>query len=638
MKKTFVLILAILMIAGNLALGVSAAHECYFLNMRNSAFHWKECLTCGEVKEASLHTVKNGECTVCEWKETSEHIHAFTKMRNCDNHWEECALCSEIQNVASHTLNDGVCDVCNYDISTGHTHNYQIARNQLSHWEECYECGAARNPGSHEFMGATCTACGYVDPDYVPVVDNHDHRNVYEKTFEGHWLVCRVCDETKDHGEHDFKNGKCNTCGMLEPFNPFRDVGDGDWFCTDVIRAYCFGLVNGKNNPDTFCPHDYMTYAEAIKLAACMNEVYETGKVSLKNGNPWYQSYVDYCRDKGIISKNYNYSALATREGYMEIFAKALPDSAFEVLNDIPENFVPDVPSGSEYAEPIYKLYRAGILAGVDSEHNCNPKANIKRCEVAAIISRMMDESQRLFFMKFVEEEEPEEEPNLAGGEAYGYVGNMYFTTKLPIINDLRPLEIKKQPEDVQEAKNYGDKIEVSVQAAEGVKPYTYQWYYRSRREVVALKDNEWVNGTKSEALYVNVEKNNPYIGLNLFCEVKDSNGGVVKSDSAAVYGPLKVNIETVSYIKGKGVLVTGTIADGVIRTGDVIQAERNGSYIGKGTVKEISMFNKSLDKAVKGESVGIIIDFVMGEVAKDYVSKGDVIVRYAAPSDDVIN
>jgi len=43
-------------------------------------------------------------------------------------------------------------------------------------------------------------------------------------------------------------------------------------------------------------------------------------------------------------------------------------------------------------------MYRAGIVQGVDEAHNCNPNANIKRSEVAAILTRMMNEVERISF------------------------------------------------------------------------------------------------------------------------------------------------------------------------------------------------------------------------------------------------
>ncbi len=179
---------------------------------------------------------------------------------------------------------------------------------------------------------------------------------------------------------------------------PFKDVKEADWYYSSVKEAYELGLINGKNSADTYMPDENMSYAEAIKLAACMHQRHTSGSVTLTNGDPWYQTYVDYCKTNGIISKEYAYNELATRVGYMEIFAKALPDEALKEINLIPKNSIPDVPSDMAGADGIYKLYKAGILAGADSQHNCNPMSNIKRSEVAAIVARMMDESKRVSF------------------------------------------------------------------------------------------------------------------------------------------------------------------------------------------------------------------------------------------------
>ena len=72
--------------------------------------------------------------------------------------------------------------------------------------------------------------------------------------------------------------------------SPFTDVKESDWFYGDVENAYSLGLINGKGSTDTYKPGDNMTYAEAIKLAACMYQSYTEGKVTLQNGDPWYQS------------------------------------------------------------------------------------------------------------------------------------------------------------------------------------------------------------------------------------------------------------------------------------------------------------------------------------------------------------
>ena len=56
----------------------------------------------------------------------------------------------------------------------------------------------------------------------------------------------------------------------------------------------------------TFEPDSSMTYAQAEKLAACMNQQYSTGAVTLANGSPdWWDSYVAYAKEKNIIGRNY---------------------------------------------------------------------------------------------------------------------------------------------------------------------------------------------------------------------------------------------------------------------------------------------------------------------------------------------
>ena len=179
---------------------------------------------------------------------------------------------------------------------------------------------------------------------------------------------------------------------------PFKDVAKSMWYCNDVKFAYETGLINGKTK-FTFVPDANLTYSETVKLAACMHQLYTTGSITLANGSPlWYQTYVDYAKTNKIINKDYSWSAMATRAGYMEIFASALPDSALAAVNLIPDGSIPDVPMTHANATAIYKLYRAGIVQGSDAEHNCNPTSNIRRKDVAAILTRMMDASKRIKF------------------------------------------------------------------------------------------------------------------------------------------------------------------------------------------------------------------------------------------------
>ena len=176
---------------------------------------------------------------------------------------------------------------------------------------------------------------------------------------------------------------------------PFTDVAADAWYYGDVKGAYDTGLINGMT-ATSFEPESNMTYAQAVKLAACMNQKYSTGSVTLANGSPdWWDSYVAYAKEKNIINKDYDWNSNATRAGYVEIFAKALPDEALNAKNSIANGYIPDVTMVHPQAAAIYKLYRAGILTGTDEIGTFEPDNNIRRSEVSAILTRMMNESAR---------------------------------------------------------------------------------------------------------------------------------------------------------------------------------------------------------------------------------------------------
>ena len=180
-------------------------------------------------------------------------------------------------------------------------------------------------------------------------------------------------------------------------YNPFTDISESAWYYRDVMNAVNAGLVNGKTKT-TFCPDDYLTYAEAVKLASCLNQLWWTGEITLSNGSPWYQNYVDYAWTVGIIDDNYNWTGYASRGAFLAIFANAVPTDALGRINSVPDNSIPDVSLWYPNAWAIYALYRAGIVQGSDKAHSCYPDNPIKRSEVAAILTRMTDPSARLYF------------------------------------------------------------------------------------------------------------------------------------------------------------------------------------------------------------------------------------------------
>ncbi|NLH00536.1 MAG: S-layer homology domain-containing protein [Clostridiales bacterium] len=176
----------------------------------------------------------------------------------------------------------------------------------------------------------------------------------------------------------------------------FTDVSDKSWFYGDVCYAVQKGLINGRSNT-VFAPDDNLSIAEAIKLASCMNQLYNTGSVTLKNDSSlWYKSYVDYALQNAIITVSYsNYDAKITRSEFVKIFYRALPESEYTPKNTVADNAIPDVKTAESNASQIYAFYRAGILTGSDAKGTFYPNSNIKRSEVAAILTRMFEKDAR---------------------------------------------------------------------------------------------------------------------------------------------------------------------------------------------------------------------------------------------------
>lgn len=176
----------------------------------------------------------------------------------------------------------------------------------------------------------------------------------------------------------------------------FLDIPAGAWYGPDVQTAYELGLVKGSS-ADAFSPEGPITVAGALAIACRIHSIYHTGSASFTQGNPWYQVYVDYGVNNGILSAGQfaDYNANATRAQFAAILANALPDAALTPINEVESGSLPDVPMSLAGAEQIYRLYRAGVLTGNDRLGTFTPHADIQRSSVATIVTRMADPSRR---------------------------------------------------------------------------------------------------------------------------------------------------------------------------------------------------------------------------------------------------
>ena len=120
--------------------------------------------------------------------------------------------------------------------------------------------------------------------------------------------------------------------------------------------------------PTTFSPKDNISVAATITLAARIHSNKTTGQADFPQSNPWYQSYVDYAVENGIIRAGQfsDYNAYISRRDFVGIMCHAMPAGEFQAINKIEDSSIPDVADGSAYCDEIYTFYKAGISVGND--------------------------------------------------------------------------------------------------------------------------------------------------------------------------------------------------------------------------------------------------------------------------------
>ncbi len=91
------------------------------------------------------------------------------------------------------------------------------------------------------------------------------------------------------------------------------------------------------------------------------------------------------------------------------------------------------------------------------------------------------------------------------------------------------------------------------------------------------------------------------------------------------IEGDFLMVIDDVFSITGRGIIVTGTIASGMIKVGDTVKLKNIASdSVRVVTVVGIEMFRRVLDSAAEGENVGLLLR----GVTRDEVNAGDTLFQ----------
>lgn len=200
-------------------------------------------------------------------------------------------------------------------------------------------------------------------------------------------------------GMHNFVKTRTYTPGQ------FTDVDEDFWYGTNlsgvIATAYEYGLMQGTSET-TFNPTGEVMLIEAIVMATRVHKIFHSGNSDFVQGDPWYQVYVDYAIENGMIAAN-DFDIESTPRGYIRpatraevayIFSRSLPPQEFPVINTV--TTPPDVNAGTPYYDSIIMMYRAGIFTGSDTLGTFRPDSTIIRAEAAAIIARVILPELRL--------------------------------------------------------------------------------------------------------------------------------------------------------------------------------------------------------------------------------------------------
>ena len=175
----------------------------------------------------------------------------------------------------------------------------------------------------------------------------------------------------------------------VNTFSGFSDTGT-HWALPYIRTCYEAGLMLGVGN-NAFAPDAPITNSEVTALAARIHAALhgETIYVGKDKAVIWYQWYIDYLTGFGISSPPPR--AYATRQGFFELLAAVLPDTALAPINAIVA--LPDT------TDPVVlKFYNAGILTGVDRFGTFAGGSPLTRGECATMVARVVEPSLRRQF------------------------------------------------------------------------------------------------------------------------------------------------------------------------------------------------------------------------------------------------
>lgn len=107
-------------------------------------------------------------------------------------------------------------------------------------------------------------------------------------------------------------------------------------------------------------------------------------------------------------------------------------------------------------------------------------------------------------------------------------------------------------------------------------------------------------------------------------CEKSGSATHTDGSRTASAIGALRITVQDVFTITGRGTVITGCVEVGQVSVGDTVRLRRVSGECRDVVVTGIEVFRKTLDTATQGMNVGVLLR----GIAKDEIGRGDVLEK----------
>lgn len=185
----------------------------------------------------------------------------------------------------------------------------------------------------------------------------------------------------------------------------FADVRGDEWYAPYVAALYEYGLTEGRGDGG-YAPLSEVTLGELATFAARVRAAHEGLTIpAASEGEAWYVPYLAFLRahtqvDDALLTRP---DDVATRAEMAGLLSVALPEGTLDEPNaDLVTDayasgdYITDVTEYTPYQREILRMYRQGLLNGTDARGSFHPNQSVNRAEIAALLTRMLDESLRL--------------------------------------------------------------------------------------------------------------------------------------------------------------------------------------------------------------------------------------------------